>query len=146
MPGGTGVNHLHTIIGIVVGVICVILATPIVRIIAIVAGVISGVAGWANWLPEDLAYYVIRLPTDLLVSAGTGFLAMIVTAWLVRRADVSIVAYVVGAIYLCIFLGAMAVIYSHGQTPNELLSSTAQLIGIVLGLAMGREHVLQEQS
>jgi hypothetical protein len=146
MPDGERVNHLQTIIGIVICAIGVLLATPIVRIIAIVSGIISGFAGYADWLPENLAYYVIKLPVDLFVSTGTGFLAMVVTGWLTKRADISIVAYVVGTIYLRIFLGLMAVIYSNGQTPNEMLSSTVKLIGIILGLAVGREHVLQERA
>jgi hypothetical protein len=143
MPDGERVSHLQTIIGIVLCAVCVTLATPIVRIIAIIFGVMSGVGGFADWLPDAVAFYVIKLPTDLGVSVGTGFLAMLITARITRRADATIVAYVVGTIYLAIFVGLMAIIYSHGQMPDDLLSSSAQMMGIILGLAVGREHVLQ---
>jgi hypothetical protein len=141
MLKGERVNHLQTIIGIVVCAIGVTLATPILRIVVIVFGIISGFAGFADWLPDAVEFYLIVSPIDVIVTAATGFLALIVTRLFIPRANASIVAYVVGTIYLFIFLGLIAIIYSHGQTPDDLLRQSVQLTGIILGLALGRAHV-----
>src|SRR5438270_918029 len=126
------VDHLRTVIGVVVCTIGVIIATPIVRFFAIF---IWGVQD--SWLPAPVAYYVIRAPTEFMMSVAGGAMAIMGTHSFIRRADPAIMAYAVSTVYLCLFIALLLLIYASGQTPEDLLLNLAQMSGIVVGLALG---------
>lgn len=96
------------------------------------------------FIPDQLSYYVIQFPTETMMAVGASALPMIITLSVLKRADASIVAYVVSTIYILIFCGFLAMIYSSGSSLNNALVALGQFVGTIAGFWIGREQMLAD--
>jgi hypothetical protein len=126
------VDHLRTIIGVVICSIGVIVATPIVR------WLLGGTDDTQEtWLPTALAYYVFTVPGEFIMSLLASLLAFIGTRSLIRRADPAVMMYAVGTVYVCFVAALLMIIYGSGRASTDLLLTFTQLLGTLAGLAAG---------
>jgi hypothetical protein len=124
------VNHWQTVAAIIVCALGVFIARPIIGVLMDLVG------GWDRpwWLPEIVFQYTFRLFFEFFVSTAAGFAGLAGALALLKKANAPIVAYSVSTIYACLFFGLIGLIYWSGQTPNDLLGNSAQLLGTILGL------------
>lgn len=130
-------SHAVTVGAIFACAVIVILATPFVRLLNSFA-----LDGW-SFLPDGIAYFVVKVPLELMAGAGAGFVGVAASCALLKRADPSVVAYVVSTLYICLFGVVLWLAYATNTTLGNILLAVAQLVGTVAGLFVGREMALQ---